>query len=273
MTKQKKDQQTIFAVVNLANEKGQQLNTINYAAEMGKLLNLPLVLYPRIDQTNLSFKDGFTHLHRILQDFSCKFSVSRHTISIFQTVNDIARMENAAFIIMGVRDEKQPLVQKITGMNMWDLAAKSDVPVILVPPNTRFNGFGEITIAVDAENKVQKMKYLNLLAHEAVVHVFVDNPANNMANERTKAVLNNIEKYLRSANLVYEIEFARNQTEFPLHLLRYAIKNSQLLILEVDKQKLSGALRQHIQKFLFGTKRDFAIMLVKTKPTGISSWK
>lgn len=268
-----KKNQTIFAVVNLANEEEQQLNTINYAAEMGKLLNLPLVLYPRIDQAGLSFKDGFTHLHRILLDSKIKFTVSKHTISIFQTVNDVACVENAACIVMGVREEKQPLVKRMFSRSTWDLAAMADVPVILVPKATKFNGFGEITIAVDAENKVQKMKYLNLLATKAVVHVFVDNPNDSMANERIKTVLSNIEKYLRKADILYEIEIARNKKDFSMHLLRFAVKNSQLLILEVDKKKMSPQLREHLQGFLFGTKRDFAVMLVKSKTLGNVSWR
>ncbi len=84
--------------------------------------------------------------------------------------------------------------------------------------------------------------------------------------------LSHILSFLSRQDVSFEITIARNQSNYPQHLLRFAAKRSRLLLIEIDEKSLSSDLKKNLQKIIFSEHGHFAVMLVKTKDIGIMRW-
>ncbi len=274
---------TIIDVEYRTNEQKQ--NTIDYALNLAKITARDLVFYflGKIDKNE--YKDFIKMVDTSKKDmvsthngksymYDVNVSYNRQETSWSQSINDIAKAENAAFILMGTGEKNKSFFKKLFGKTMWSIASHSNIPVILIPPQVKFSYFEEMTIAVDSENKVQKMKWVKQIHQKfgTKVHVFVKSTGQAEKDSIASTVLYNITKNLTHEGIQYEIIYARDLTNFEKNLLQYAAKNSQILIIEIDEGSIHPDIKKHIQRLLFNNNQQFAVMLVKTKEMGILRW-
>jgi len=283
MTKLRKK---VFAIIDVKHEnKEQKQNTIDYAVNLAKVTARDLVFYflgkidkksqREFDQMIDASKNRMVSIHSgrsCMYDVQISYNIQE--TSWAQSINDIAKKENAAFILMGTGQEKTSFLKKLFGKTMWSIASHSNIPVILIPPKVKFSDFEEITIAVDEENKIQKIKWVKKMHQKfgTKVHVFVKSTGQREKDSISSTVLYNITKHLTHEGIEYEIVYARETINFEKNLLKYAAKNSQLLIIEVDEGIIDSNVKESIEKLLFTNNQQFAVMLVKTKEMGILRW-
>lgn len=265
----KKSTSTVFAVIDLANDD-QQKNIAKYAAELANALHMPLVLYPKRDGNArmFNFRRAINAARRISGTEVRIAKGKINTFNIFSSLQDIAEHEKAAFIIMGM-DKKSLLY---FGKTVWSTTQRMTIPTILLPRGIDFVPYQRITIAVDEEKKVQKLKIVYALAKAfgSIIKVFVEN-ADNKDNERKFAIYRvkeNTTEYLERYKIRYDIEHARKTTNFPKHLCKYSAKNADVLIVEVDPGKIPHVIKQNIQTLLSIDDYAQPVILTKTKMIG-----
>ncbi len=279
-----KHKKKVFTIIEVNHTKQQKQNTIDYSVNLAKATARDLVFYFLGKIERAEYRNFIKTVHEskksIYQNqvnhcmYDIKISYNREETTWSQSINDIAVKENAAFILMGVDDEKKTFLQKIFGKTMWGIATNSDNPVILIPPTAKFCNFEEMTIAVDEENKLWKMSWVKQIHHKfkTKVNIFVKSTGESQTDNISSTVLNNITDMLHREGIEFHIEFARENVNFDKHLLRYAAKNSHLLIIEVNEGYIDATIKKNIQKLLYHTNQQFAVMLVKTKVIGQIRW-
>lgn len=284
--KEKEEGKTVFTIIDVEhNTKEQKQNTINYSINLAKVTARDLVFYflgkikeddyqEFCETVEKSKKETPSIYAGKSYKYDIKISYNREDIFWFNSINDIARKENAAFILMGISEEKKSLVKKVFGKTMWSIASNSDIPVILIPPVAKFSYFSEITIAADDEHKIQKIRWIKKIHGKfgTKIHIFVKNTEEIEKYNRSMTTMYQIKEKLQHEGIPYEVVHARNLNNFEKHLLRYAARNSQLLIIEVDNRYISDAIKERIQKLLFIDNQQFAVMLIKTEIIGILRW-
>lgn len=282
----KNKRKKVFTIIDVEYRTMEQnKNTVDYALNLAKITARDLVFYflGKIDKNaykdfikmvDTSKKEMVTTHNGKSYMYDVNVSYNRQETSWSQSINDIAKAENAAFILMGTGEKNKSFFKKLFGKTMWSIASHSNIPVILIPPQVRFSYFEEMTIAVDSENKVQKMNWVKQIHQKfgTKVHVFVKSTGQIEKDSISSTVLLNIITNLTHEEIKYEIIYARDFTNFEKHLLQYAAKNSQLLIIEVDEGFIHPEIKKNIQRLLFNNNQQFAVMLVKTKEIGILRW-
>jgi hypothetical protein len=262
---------TVFAVINLASSETNQKNVIRYAAQLAKALNLSLVLHP---ESRFSSNEDFLHVKGMASKIrGVQVSVPEQQkpslFNFLKSTHKVAMQEHAAFIVMGVENEDVASL----GKDIWNTTKKTMIPTILLPHGIEFNQFKNITIAVDAEHKVQKMKVANMLAKtfKAKINIFKEDVDNDKRKQHLIEIgLGQIEKHLRNNGIPFTVTKARQTKNFPKHLCKFAAKKSDLLIIEVEEGKIDNVVKQNIEVLL--TIDDYAkpipVMLTKTKMYG-----
>ena len=266
----KKTKKTIFTVINLANTEADQKNVVMYAAQLAKWLELDLVLYPKSNETKLSFKEGFAQTIELAKKVKeVSVHVSKQQINIFnflQDLHSIAKKESAAFIIMGIEEKSMEFL----GKAIWTATQKSLIPTILLPHGIKFKPYDRITIAVDLERKVQKMNVVGHLAatFNSMINIFIENIGYSEKEYLIHNTLGHIEDYLTRINIAYTKMRARKNKNFTKHLCKYSAKNSDLLVVEVEPGKIDSILKQNIGILLSIDKYAQPVMLTKTRMVG-----
>lgn len=279
-----KKTEKVLAIIDTTHTRQENANTIEYALHLAKATARDLVfsflgkidasyhkeLLKLIEKTKKSLPldhNGKTYSYEVNVFFNGE-------IPFFRSINSINKEANAAFLVMGIGEEKKLSLQEVFGKTIWSIASNSKIPVILVPPTTKFSYFAEITIAADEENKVQKMNWVKPMYHKfgTKVHVFVKSTGKGEIDKKATTVSDNMVGFLRHEGIPNDVVYARNQVNFDNHLIKYAMKNTQLLIIEIDRGSLGNEIKKNIQKLLFTSKQQFAVMLVKTKDVGIFRW-
>lgn len=269
-----KEKKPVFAIVTLANSEEQMRNTIRYSADLAKHLGLDLVLHPRHEGTDYSFNDGGVLLTAMARNMSIPCTISRQAPNFFLSINRVAQKHNAAFMVVGVSGKiTNKAHKKEFSSTMWEAANNTQIPIFLVPKDTSFDPFSEITIAVDASRNIQKVNFLNGLAtKDTVVNLFVEKTRDPFKQKNIDTTLEQIILYLSRHDINYKIVIAREEEHYTKHLLRFAAKRSELLLIEVQSS-IDSDLKENLQTVLFSKHQDFAVMLMRTKDVTLSNWR
>jgi hypothetical protein len=289
MTKSKKEKnpKTVFAIINLANTSEQQKIVARFAAQMAKTLGLDVVLYPQIDEIQISFEEGVRRAMLMASKINgvrvrvakeqIKMSAFFKPATIFRSskpLDTIAAKEHAEFIIMGRKEDIaiSSKVNKHFGKAMWDIAENSNIPIMLIPLQAEFNPFKRITIAMDKERKLQKMTAVRLFAKTfgSVVNIFLENVSDPTTELTNEIMLNHVKKGLGADGIPYKVTKARNQKDFAEHLCNIAAKRSDLLLIEVEPGKIDNIVKKNIETLL-NVNQHFPVLFVKTQPLGNAS--
>lgn len=269
-----KEKKTVFAVVTLTNSEEQMKNTIRYSADLANQLHLDLVLHPRHEETNYSFNDAGVWLAAMARNMDVVCSISRQAPHFFLSINRVAQKHNAAFMIVGVSGKiTKKAHKKEFSSTMWETANNTQIPIFLVPKDTIFDPFSEITIAVDSSRNIQKVNFLNgLVTKDTVVNLFVERTSDPFKQKNIDTTLEQIILYLSRHDILYKEVVARKEEHYTKHLLRFAAKRSELLLIEVESS-IDSDLKENLQTVLFSKHQDFAVMLMRTKDVTLSSWR
>ncbi|MFA7298773.1 MAG: hypothetical protein WC010_03970 [Candidatus Absconditabacterales bacterium] len=268
MTKQKTNK-TIFAVIDLANNEKDQTNVAKYAAEFAKAFGLDLVLYAKQDGKVpiFTFRKAIDAAKKIpgLQVFITKKKIN--LFSIYASIHDIATQKHAAFIIMGM-DNKSAFS---LGKTIWSITNKTIIPTILLPKNSSFVPYKNITIAVDNERKLQKLDTALILsrAFGSRINIFTENSADPLHRFLFRNSVDYAMDYLTKHNVSYTKTDAKKTKNFPKHLCKFSAKRSDVLIIEVDPGKTSIIVKQNIGTLLNIETYVQPIIFTKTRPTGL----
>lgn len=265
---EKKQEKTVFAVIDLQNSESDQQNVAQYAANLAKHLHLKLVLYPNkgIGEFTSTYKKTFAIASKIT-DLDVR--VSRKKINIlnfFTSLHDIAAEENAAFIIM----EPERKTARFLGNAIWSIAQKTLTPMILLPHGIEFKPYKKITIAVDEERKLQKMRVINEMARAfaSTINIFKENVEDPDKDALILNSLKHIKENLGERRIRYDIILARKTTNFPKHLCKFSAKRSDLLVIEVEPGKIDSVVKQNIETLLSIDQNAQPVLLTKTKRVG-----
>jgi hypothetical protein len=269
MTKDK-NKKSVFAIINLANTETQQKSTAQFATQMAKSFDLDVVLYPQNNETRLSFKEGFRRVWTIASKISegVAIKVSKEEINkfmFFTSLPDIAAKERAAFIVMGIKEETRGFF----GKAVWDITQKSRIPILLLPWKIAFNPFGRITMAVDAERKLQKMNIVNMFAKKfnSKINIFVEHSLDASKDVTNKIMVGHVERFLSEHDIPFITTKARKTKDFPKRLCKFAGKHSDLLIVEVDPGRIDSTIKQNIETLL-NVHQHFPVLFIKTQIVG-----
>ena len=260
----------MFAVINLASTETNQKNVARYAAQFAKSLNLRLVLHP---ENKFPSNEDFLHVKGMAAKIrGVQVSVPEpqqaSLFSFLKSIHKVAMQEHAAFIVMGIENEDVTSL----GKDIWNTTKKTMIPTILLPHGIEFNPFRNITIAVDSERKVQKMRIVNMLAKtfKAKINIFKENIDDANQQRLVRIGLGHIKEHLTNNSIPFTVTKAEQTNNFPKHLCKFAAKKSDLLIIEVEEGKIDNVIKQNIEVLL--TIDDYAkpipVMLTKTKMTG-----
>lgn len=268
----KKTNKRVFGIIDLSSPKKEQENVAFYAAELAASLGLGLTLYPKNSGTKLSFREGFIRVRDIakggIRDLDVV--VSRKQINIFnfmKGLHDIAAEEKAEIIVMGVEKSEASAL----GQAIWGITQKTIIPILLLPHGANFSPWEKITIAIDAERKMQKMKTVSHLAKTfgSTINIFKESVED---NEKEKLFISNGLKHitgsLEEKGISYLVTNARKTSNFPKHLCKFSAKNSDLLVIEVDPGKIDGVVKQNIAMLLSIDDTAQPVLLTKTKMLG-----
>lgn len=268
------EKKCVFAVINLVNTEGQMKNTIMYAANLAKKLNLVLILHPKHEESNYPFAAGGDLLAAMARNMKVACKISQYAPSFFTSINAVANKQNAAFMVIGVSGKlTKKEHKKEFSQTMWEVANRTNVPNFLVSKETVFDPFSEITIAVDSSRNIQKVNFLELLTNkETIVNLFIENTDNVLKQKKIDMTLLQIERYLSRHDISYKKEVARESKDYTQHLLKFAAKKSKLLLIEVESS-LDTDLKENLEKVLFGKHQQFAVLLIRTKDVTLSSWR
>ncbi len=266
----KRTETTVFALINLANTEENQQQMARYASAYARSLDLSLVLYPKNDQTNISFKEGILRIKEItkhLHDVHVHISVKKINIWNFLTsLYHVAEDEHAAHILIGVEDDNVSFL----GRAIWDTAEKSLIPITFIPQKLEFKPYGKITIAVDRERKMQKIKMVRDLAakHGSTINIFVEKTNADNIYPITNA-LRHVKEHLQKNRIPFTTTHARKSENFPKRICKFSRKHSDLLIIEVEPGKIKTNIKDNVEVLLSIDKFATPVMFTKTKTIGI----
>jgi len=292
MTKKiiKKDasKQTVFAVINLSDYETDQKNVALYAAKVAETLELELVLYPKNDETKLSFREGFLRTLEIAKTIShVAVRVSKKQINMFnfiRSLHDIATQERAALIIMQVDTKTGGFL----GSAIWNTTRKTLIPTLLLPREIdEFIPYDKITIAVDSERKLQKLMVVKKIAEafNSTLNIFVENCHSENEKHLITNGLNHTESFLIAWSIPYAKTLARKTKHFIKHICKFASKRSELLVLEVEPGKIPSEVEKNIKTLLTlvnpeepkaptkAKAKAIPVLLTKTKETTITRYR
>jgi hypothetical protein len=267
--------QTVLAVINLANTDEQQQNLATYAVHFANKMGLTLVLYPMTNTSSIFFKKNPQEKFNRAVDIAIKM----HNIAPVRvaekltSITDIAKQEHASYIIMEV-DENATLF----GDNiMWKTIRNSHVPIYLVPKDFVFQDIKTVTIAVDAERKIQKTRAIAPIvkAFGSTVNIFTDREKTKEEELFIEICQNQITEYFDRNDIPYNTPTkVRKLTKFVTRICKFSAKHTDLLVLEVDPGSLDKVVKRNIKELLTLWKNSSKkitptpVMLTKTKETG-----
>ena len=158
--------------------------------------------------------------------------------------------------------------------DMWRITKDSILPVLLLPDEYEFTKLSTISIAIDMDRNVQKIKAVIMLAKafNASVNIFMDRPKT--ANEQL--VLNNaflfFGKRLQKAGIAFQTEMVRKQTKFITRFCKYTAKHADVAVMEIPEGSIQDEVEQNIETLMSLPKstsknspKRRPVLLVKTK--------
>ena len=278
----------MFAVINLSDYEKDQKSVALYAAQVAEALDLELVLYPKNDETKLSFREGFLRTTEIAKNISnVAVGVSKKQINMFnfiRSLHDIATQERAAIIIMQVDTKTAGFL----GSAIWNTTRKTLIPTLLLPKELdEFIPYDSITVAVDFERKLQKLMVVKKFAEafNSKINIFVENSHSPAEEYIIQRMLTHTENFLIEWKIPYAKTLARKTKNFIKNICKFASKRSEVLVLEIEPGKIPSEVEQNIKTLLTlvnpETPKDpkqakakaIPVLLTKTKETGRTSWR
>jgi len=270
MTKQK-TKKTIFAVINLGVPKQEQVCVATYAAKLSKHLAYDLVLYPQSSK-HTSFESAILEVKSIAKylETTGTISVSEEEITLFnlKSINSIAKKAHAEMIVIGIERG----TENFLGESIWRLTQKTLVPIMLLPYDIEFKPYETIVMSLDSTLKIQKTNLVITLAKVfgAKINIFQENIGKELFMIPT---IHYVQEGINRHGIYFKVERARKTTNFPKHLCKYAAKYGDLLIVEVDPGKIDSVVKQNIETLLTISSGSQPVLFVKTKETGLMSYR
>lgn len=260
---------TVFAVIDLSVSGEKQKNVVKYASELAQYLGLDLVLYPKVDNAPFDFKGGCYSISRLAEILGTKAHISDKVIGkfdFFKGIHDIAGEEAAEVILMAVEKKET----KILGKDIYAVAKKSLIPVLLISYDTPFIYLDKITIAIDRYRKLEKMKLVTKIAKifGSTINIFTENVKDKDDDFRISKGIEQVEKFLITQKIPFVVTKARKTENFPKNLCKFSAEYSNMLIIELDPGSIDSIVKQNIAMLLSIERNNQPVLIIKTTRTG-----
>ncbi len=268
-TEQKKEKKSIIGVIDLSSPAESQMSVATSAARIANATGLTLKLYPKNKGRNTIDTLWVEEIERSIRNRYATLQVSICEPGFFQffpSINSIAKKQHAAMIVIGDTPEFHK--------DMWRITKDSILPVLLLPDEYEFTKLSTISIAIDMDRNVQKIKAVIMLAKafNASVNIFMDRPKT--ANEQL--VLNNVflffGKRLQKAGIAFQTEMVRKQTKFITRFCKYTAKHADVAVMEIPEGSIQDEVEQNIETLMSLPKstaknspKRRPVLIIKTK--------
>lgn len=267
----KKNKNTVFAVIDLSATGDRQKNVVVYASKLAQYLGLNLVLYPKTDNSSYNFKGGYHSISRLAEILNIDAHISDKQIGkyeFFKGIHHIAGEEGAEFILMAVEQQGTTTL----GKDIYNVAKKSLIPVLLISYHTPFIPWSKITIAVDRYRKLEKMNIVVRIAKlfGATINIFSENEKDKDDAFRILKSLEQIETLLIAKQIPFVVTKAKKTENYPKHLCKFSAEYSNILIVEVDPGSIDSVVKQNIATLLNIDRNAQPVLITKTTITGKS---
>lgn len=174
--------------------------------------------------------------------------------SIFTTINDIAREENAMMVVMGTHGIKG--MQKLTGSWALKVIVGSRVPFVVVQKPPVHSEYSSVVLPVDfkKENK-EKLGWAEFMGKffKAKMRIITPKVPEGQMLQRTKANLIFAKQYLENRGIQYEIDMAEKANDFAQEVVSFAQKIEADIILIMTTKNIS------FQDYMLGAHEQFVI--------------
>ncbi|MFA5747743.1 MAG: hypothetical protein WC872_01385 [Candidatus Absconditabacterales bacterium] len=273
-----KKEENVMVVLDLNKPKESLLKTVKFASDFAFRANKDLVIWYN-EKNSGRWRDLIEIKFSICNEYPIDVRISREKHNFLKnTYQNIIEKENVKFVIVSKdyyisgRKKIIPINVKTFTDNIISLISSVSVPVIIAPENENI-AIKKIITPVDRTGKVQKYSFVIMLLglyEGAKLRLFVQNSKNEFDKDKIATYLRHANKYLTESLVEYDLIYAKNKSEFSHHLLRFAFKKSDMIVLETNSAT-SSKLKKIIGEV--GINDDCVIVFVPTKMMGNISWK
>ncbi len=250
----------VFAVINCSEENSKEV--ASYAASFAKMMGLDLVLYPHLAKKDFDIRPAYLAARNAMKRDMVRVSKGKINVFSFLTsLHDLAKKENAAFIVMTMEEEANKMV--------WKTVEKTSIPILLVPSGMNFVPFDSITIAIDRTRKMQKLNFIRQFHEKNPVSVNI--LQERVSDDDTNLIntTNHILRFLKKHRIPVTIETARKRENYAKHLCKFSSKRGNLLILELDRGNVDKQSKKQVNTLLSVEIYAQPVLILKTRHLGI----
>lgn len=268
-TEVQKEKKSIIGVIDLSSPLESQKSVAISAARIANATGLQLKLYPKNKGRSAIETLWVEEIEKSIRNRYAALQVSicePKFFHFFPSINSITEKQNAVMIVIGDTPEFHK--------DMWRITKNSRLPVLLLPDAYELTKLNTISIAIDMERNVQKIKAVIVLAQafNASVNIFMDRPKT--TNE--ELILNNVFLYLgkklQKAGIAFQTEMVRKQTKFITRFCKYTAKHADVAVMEIPEGSIQDEVEQNIETLMSLPKsttknapKRRPVLLVKTK--------
>ncbi len=262
-------EKSIIGVIDLSSPAKNQMSVALSAARIANATGLLLKLYPKNKGQSTMDTLWIEEIERFIHSKYPLLPIDICTPKFYQffpSINSISKKQHAAMIVIGDTPEFHK--------NMWRITKDSNIPVLLLPDEYEFTKLNTISIAIDMDRNVQKIKAVIILAKafNASVNMFMDQPK--AANDQL--VLNNVFLYLgkqlQKAGIFFRTEIVRKQTKFITRFCKYTAKHADVAVMEIPEGSIQNEVEQNIETLMSlpnsttkNSPKRRPVLLIKTK--------
>jgi nucleotide-binding universal stress UspA family protein len=195
---------------------------------------------------------GAGHIDQLLQEevnklaatYTVEASFESREGSIFTTIADIAREQNALYLVIGTHGKIG--IQRLLGSFIMKVIKRSPSPVLSVKKLSEGNNFKHIAYPLDLQlGSKQKVKWANHLGKFAgtTFHILAINPGDKQEKAKVRADLNQVVKIMDQHGIRHTETQAAPGKSFHRQIVQFSLdKKADAIIISTDPGKISWAL-------------------------------
>jgi nucleotide-binding universal stress UspA family protein len=252
---------------------------IDNAAAFAKVLNAKVhivhVINKKTRKKLREEKKGIGHIdHKLSEEvgkvtsaYPVEASFESRQGSIFKTIGDIAREQNAAYVVIGTHGKIG--IQRLLGSFILKVIKRSPAPVLSVKKLAEGNRFKNIVYPLDLElGSKQKVKWANHLARYAgsVFHILTLNSSEKAEKNKLRADMNQVIRIMDQHGVKHTETIAETGKPFHKQIVAFALKQqADAIMISTDPGKISWALFGSDDEKLIYNQEKIPVLCINAK--------
>lgn len=252
---------------------------IDNAAALAKVINAKVHIIHVINKATRkklrSENKGIEHIDQKLREeagkvtnaYPVEASSEAREGSIFSTIGDIAREQNAMYVVIGTHGKVG--IQRLLGSFILKVIKRSPAPVLSVKKLAEGNSFRNIVYPLDLElGSKQKVKWANHLGKFAgsTFHILAFNPDDKTVKNKIRADLNQVSRIMDQNGVKHTQTLAEPRGPFHGQIVKFALKQqADAIIISTDPGKISWALFGSNDEKLIYNEEKIPVLCINSK--------